>query len=190
MIDRSEEYRAIVDKYRFGRKLKRAPFISGDLAYMPLQTGNVSFTNAEYYEKINGCSWTEISAGYVVGDQNYDPLRRLQRWLWYHVNGEIPKGMCIDHINRNCLDNRLANLRAATLGENSRNRIVKNTTSKYPGVHFVATRQKYRAIITVNKLKYSVGMHKTEEEAFAAYYAKAVELGVAEYVPMKPKMVN
>lgn len=202
MTDRSEEYRAIVDQYSQRRKLKRPPFIVGDLVYIPLQDGKLAYTEAEYYELVNGCSWryniTSKSRplfGYVLGPPNWktpsaSQHRTLHRWLWYHVNGEIPKGMCMDHINRNRLDNRLANLRIVTYSDSARN-VIKNfpkgsgPASKYPGVTFdpKCTEKRWRAVLNKDRTRYSLGYYKTEEEAFAAYYAKAVELGVEHSIP-------
>ena len=44
-----------------------------------------------------------------------------QRLAWYYVYGDWPKGD-IDHINRNKLDNRVANLRVLSRSENLKNR--------------------------------------------------------------------
>lgn len=47
--------------------------------------------------------------------------RKVHRVLWETMIGEIPEGMVIDHINTIRTDNRLENLRVATLKENSNN---------------------------------------------------------------------
>jgi len=43
-----------------------------------------------------------------------------QRLAWYYVYGDWPEGD-IDHINRNKLDNRIANLRVLSRSENLKN---------------------------------------------------------------------
>lgn len=57
------------------------------------------------------------------------------RVAWEITNGQIPEGMCIDHINGNGIDNRICNLRLTTLSVNQRNRRVsKNSKTGIPGV--------------------------------------------------------
>lgn len=52
---------------------------------------------------------------------------------------KISKGWVIDHINRNKLDNRLKNLRLATIKENSRNTSKqKGIKNKYKGVYKIS----------------------------------------------------
>jgi hypothetical protein len=50
------------------------------------------------------------------------------------VNGKIPEGMCIDHLNGDGLDNRIVNLRVTTLSGNQRNRRVSNSRTGVSGV--------------------------------------------------------
>lgn len=74
---------------------------------------------------------------------------RAHRLAWLYVYGRMPEDQ-IDHINRNKLDNRIANLREATNLENHRNMPrQKNNTSGIIGVSWCAYYQKWRAHITV-----------------------------------------
>jgi hypothetical protein len=78
---------------------------------------------------------------------------------WAYMTGSWPaKGVLLDHRNGDCGDNRWANLREASAGENSRNR---KTSSAFKGVR--ATKSgRYRAHITL-------GVYDTPEEAARAY---------------------
>jgi len=58
------------------------------------------------------------------------------RVIWEMVNGPIPDGMCIDHIDGNGLNNKVENLRVTTLSGNQRNRqIEKRSKTGIHGVH-------------------------------------------------------
>lgn len=58
------------------------------------------------------------------------------RVIWELVNGPIPAGLCIDHLDGNGLNNRLENLRVTTLSGNQRNRRAqKNNRTGQLGVH-------------------------------------------------------
>src|SRR6185295_2429709 len=47
--------------------------------------------------------------------------KKCHKLIWVTFNGPIPKGMEIDHINRNKFDNRLENLRLVTRSVNAAN---------------------------------------------------------------------
>jgi YHS domain-containing protein len=64
---------------------------------------------------------------------------KAHRMAWLYVHGELPNG-CIDHINRDKLDNRIVNLRCVSQAENTRNSTIKtNINTGYKGVHIDRT---------------------------------------------------
>lgn len=74
-----------------------------------------------------------------------------------------PKGMTIDHINRNPLDNRRCNLRICTQFENNQNQ--KHNTSGKVGVSYSKQDKGYVAYIRVNRKQIRLGFFKTLNEA-------------------------
>lgn len=97
------------------------------------------------------------------------------RMIWVHVNGPIPGHMEIDHINGNRSDNRLANLRLATAGQNQENRDPKKTKSSSgeKGVYWRTQIGRWVAEIHKDKKKHYLGSFDTVQEAKAAYCAAA-----------------
>ena len=84
---------------------------------------------------------------------------------------------CVDHQDRNCLNNHLSKLRWCTRKENCQNRSKhKNGTSVYKGVSFDKTLNKWRAGIRNNGQLIHLGYFLDEAEAGRAYDRKAKEL--------------
>lgn len=92
------------------------------------------------------------------------------RLAWAITYGEWP-ALCLDHINGNKTDNRIANLRLASVELNNRNRrnIRKDSASGVMGVR--KNRRKFIAYLCVNGRQVFLGSFKTTEEAHAAYLA-------------------
>jgi len=81
----------------------------------------------------------------------------------------------VDHINIDCSDNRIENLRAATRSQNNMNRNSnKIATSQYLGVCLDKGSGSWRASIVLNKVQKRLGYFKTEEEAALVYNKAAV----------------
>ena len=84
---------------------------------------------------------------------------------------------CIDHKNRNSLNNHLSNLRWCTKKENSQNMSKrKNTASMYKGVCFDKSKNKWVARIKHNGQRIHLGYFSDEADAGRAYDRKAKEL--------------
>ena len=84
----------------------------------------------------------------------------IHRLVWEMHYGKIPKGMVIDHINRNKTDNRIENLRLATKSQNARNNNAKGYWKNKHG---------YDVNIYLNYKKYYLGRFKTKCGATMAY---------------------
>lgn len=107
--------------------------------------------------------------GYLVISVD-NSLHLAHRLAWLHVHSAWPSGR-IDHINGNPTDNRLANLREATNGENMQNqrRAHRNNQTGMLGVHYHEENGNYVAQIRVDGKVRHIGSYRTDEEAHYAY---------------------
>ena len=98
------------------------------------------------------------------------------RLVWLYVHGVWPP-VFIDHINHNPLDNRLCNLRLATVAENARNRQSPPGHRGYRGVNRRAAGSRpWVAYIGLGRKQIHLGYHATAEAAARTYDDKAREL--------------
>ncbi|KQZ41804.1 HNH endonuclease [Ensifer sp. Root558] len=102
-------------------------------------------------------------------------LYKAHRLAWLYVTGGWPDAD-LDHANRNRSDNRFANLRPCSRGENMQNQSVRsNNTSGLPGVSFCKQTSRWRAKIRVDGQQIHLGRFDDASEAYAAYLtAKSV----------------
>ena len=90
----------------------------------------------------------------------------------HRVIMDCPKGLVVDHIDGNTLNNRRSNLRICTFGENLRNqrpRTNRIRKSAYKGVCWLETRQRWIANCGLDGKQYRSGHFRTEIEAAHAY---------------------
>ena len=98
------------------------------------------------------------------------------RLAWFYVYGKWPL-LTIDHVNGDGLDNRIDNLREATVAENNQNRAsVRRNTSGRKGVHWAKARRKWVARIRSGGRLHLLGEFSELESAAAAYEAAAARL--------------
>ncbi len=99
----------------------------------------------------------------------------VHRAVWEAFNGPIPKGLVLDHIDRDSLNNNLSNLRLCTQRQNTYNRSRQSTyagrltSSQYKGVTWSKRRRKWLACIVLNRKSKYLGCYTTEKEAAVAY---------------------
>ena len=111
--------------------------------------------------------------GYLIGMIDYR-IYLLHRLAWFWVHGEWPP--TIDHINGTKTDNRIVNLRAATMAENNRNVGLKvNNSSGLKGVSWDSVNNRWRAGIKANGKTFNLGLFAIAEDAHEAYVAAAVK---------------
>lgn len=85
------------------------------------------------------------------------------------------RGLEVDHVNHDALDNRRTNLRLGTRSQNLANRrLPRNSTSGFKGASFHGASGKWRGQIKVDGRKLHLGLFLTAEEAARAYDAAAL----------------
>jgi hypothetical protein len=128
-------------------------------------------------------AWNYAFAGKRAGSLDGRGYRKIKllgisikehRLAWFYQNGVWPDGQ-IDHINRDKADNRLSNLRVVTNSENMRNMPLKRLNPQTLGVNYHRRDNRFRAVITVNKVIIHLGGFKTFEEAREARVAAEIK---------------
>lgn len=96
------------------------------------------------------------------------------RLIWIMHHGDIPAGYVVDHINRDRSDNRLENLRLATIAENNYNMKAQRNKWGFRGVSRV--KNSWCSTIHANGKAHYLGVYPTKLEAARAYSEAAREL--------------
>lgn len=90
---------------------------------------------------------------------------KAHRLAWLYVNGAWPNGL-IDHINGDCHDNRICNLRDVNQSVNQQNLKKAKSTNKTGFLGVSLVHNGYRAKICIDRVSHDLGLF---ENPFAAH---------------------
>lgn len=126
------------------------------------------------YKRLRGYEWFSIKGPrsfYAARRARGTKASKFARMYMHRELIEIADGLLVDHINHDGMDNRRANLRAATHSQNMYHRGKRSgtTQSKYKGVYWRKRNRKWQALITFQKKKIYLGYFRSEIEAAKAY---------------------
>lgn len=133
--------------------------------------------------KVGAIAGSRQNRGYwKIRVDGSDYLAHRLAWLYEHGSWPVDQ---IDHINGVRDDNRLSNLRAATIAENNQNAALRSDNcSGFTGVGFHRRAGKFRArIVPPGGKEVHLGLYETAEEAHAAYLAARAGLHPFQPVP-------
>ncbi len=133
-----------------------------------LTWGKWAIVDAEDYDRLSRYKWLAVEMGRCWYGRT---LKRDGRPLAMHrLIMDAPKGLMVDHIDHDGLNNRKSNLRLCTRKQNRRNRRPnRGGTSKYKGVCWCKSSKKFRVAISHNKKRFYLGYFHDQVEAAKAY---------------------
>ena len=142
-----------------------------------LKNGNVTIMDCDDYEKYKHLN---LAVQYGWNKTPYIAVNLNAKTMLIHrLIMDSPKGILVDHINRNTLDNRKENLRLATRSQNMGNMVSNTGNSKFKGVYKRSpkhkTKNKWSAQIYANGKNNYLGNFFTEIEAAKAYNEAALK---------------
>jgi hypothetical protein len=146
-------------------------YLNETFNYNPL-TGDITWKKKGNRRLVGARAGSKGKLGYIcIGIHGtIFKAHRVAFTMFYSRN---PIGV-IDHINSDPSDNRISNLREATLKNNAANcKTSINNTSGIKGVHYSTRYRKWVVQVQRDKKRCWIGCYKTKEEAQKARIAAA-----------------
>jgi len=134
-----------------------------------LTKGKQAVVDDEDYPELSKHKWMFSGSGYAS--------RTNKSILMHRVIMSAPRGLEVDHINMDKLDNRKENLRLCTPTQNRMNTGLRsNNKTGYKGVFYYKRTGKYAVAIAYLKKRIHLGYYDSAEEAALVYNKKSKEL--------------
>src|SRR5262245_28616437 len=137
-----------------------------------LTKGRWATVDGRFYEALSEHKWYCSKDGYAVRNV----YRGNGKWTMIFMHNavlqlagiKIPRGLTVDHKSRRNRDNRLRNLRIATIAQNQWNsKRSSRNTSGFKGVCWNKVCQKWQAMIQVNRKPIYLGVFASKHKAAA-----------------------
>jgi hypothetical protein len=139
-----------------------------------LTQGKVALVDDEDFERLDKFKWHYNAKGDA---RRNGPRGKGKREviLMHRIILDAPRGLEVDHINRDTLDNRKCNLRLCNRVENCRNKTKQsNNKSGYKGVSW-HTDGKWQVQICISGQRLHLGRYDCKHEAARIYNKAAIE---------------
>lgn len=145
---------------------------------IPLSKGKVTIVD-DIDSDLANFKWHTSSSGYAI---RWSPMKNWERHVIYihrvilerKLKRKLTDNEYTDHINRDELDNRRRNLRAATPKQNQHNQgVARDNMSGYKGVAYAKNKQKWRAAINTKGRPVFIGLFDDAKTAALAYDTQA-----------------
>lgn len=136
-----------------------------------LTQGKFALVDDEDFERVNQFKWCAYKCYYTFYAMRGE--YKNGRWRSIHMHRFIlnaPKNKVTDHKDKNGLNNQKYNIRICSVGQNNCNvKKQKNSLSKYKGVMWRKSRQKWIAVINYKGKAKQVGTSDIEKECAVFY---------------------
>lgn len=148
------------------------------MKHIELSRGQVTVVDDADYVWLSPLAWfasPTLTQWYARTNVRLDSGRATTRTM-HRMILEPTKGLQIDHIDGDGLNNTRSNLRLVTQSQNLQNmRVVRKHTSRYKGVYQPKGETKWFVAIRTGGRQIYLGRFAIEEEAAEAYNASALE---------------
>ena len=133
---------------------------------IPLTQDKFAIVDNDDYGRLSKYKWYAIKT-----PKTYYAARNCRRKniRMHRLITSAPKGLFVDHINHDGLDNRKTNLRLCTRRQNNRNRRPCDKTSKYKGVCWNKRAKKFMASICIDGKNKNLGYFDDQVDAAKVY---------------------
>lgn len=146
---------------------------SRKVKHIGLTKGKYAIVDAADYKWLSRYKWTAL----VTGGKVYAIRACKGKTILMHREIMKPaRGLVVDHIDGNGLNNCRSNLRVCTRQQNLYNSRPRAKKSKYKGVRYCDQKDNWIAEATLRGHKHHLGTFRDEVEAARAYDRKAAEL--------------